>query len=132
MEFAIFIWLTSFIPGIKLGIEIVCLVVLAYIFARICHAAFNSDTDYTKKYRPEKYQAAMQVWKFKWIKWPATFCVLLYVIASALPEQKTMYLMAAGYASQKMVQSEAAEKVVKIINLKLDEYLQEAEKELKK
>lgn len=131
MEFAIFVWLTSFIPGIKLGIEIACLIVLAYISLRICHAAFNYD-DYTKKYQPEKYQAAMQVWKFKWIKRPVTFLVLLYVIASALPEQKTMYLIAAGYASQKMVESEAAEKVVKIINLKLDEYLQEAEKELKK
>lgn len=43
-----------------------------------------------------------------------------------------MYVMAGAWAGQKMVQSEAAEKVVKIINLKLDEYLQEAEKELKK
>jgi len=43
-----------------------------------------------------------------------------------------MYMMAAAYGSQQLVQSEAAEKVVKIVNGKLDEYLQEIEQKGKK
>ena len=53
-------------------------------------------------------------------------------IATLLPSEKTMYLAGAAYMGQKAVQSEAADKVVKILNNKLDEYLKEAEDKLKK
>lgn len=132
MELAVFIWLTSFIPAIKAGFLWICLAILVYIVCVVCHAAFNSDTDYTKAYKPENYRRAMEVWKFKWLKWPAISLTLLYVIAATLPTQKTMYMMAAGYAGQKTVQSEAADKIVKILNTKLDEYLKETEDKLKK
>ena len=45
-----------------------------------------------------------------------------------IPNQKTVYMMAGAYVSQKMVQSETADKVVKIVNRKLDDYLEEVEK----
>lgn len=51
------------------------------------------------------------------------FC--LGIVASLIPSEKTMYMMLAGYTTQSVVQSETADKVVKVINTKLDEYLAE-------
>ena len=48
-----------------------------------------------------------------------------------MPDQKTVYMATGAYLGQKVVQSEAGDKVVKILNVKLDEYLKEAEEKLK-
>lgn len=132
MEFALFVWLTGVIPSLKAGLILLSLPLIAYCGFKIIWALWSSDSGYTKKYEPESYSKAMEVWKFKWLKWPATVMVVLLTSSALLPSQKTMYLMAAAYGSQKMVQSEAADKVVKILNSKLDEYLKEAEDKLKK
>ena len=132
MEFALFIWLTGVIPSLKVGIVLLSLPIIAYCVVKMIWASCNSDSSYTKEYEPEDYSKAMEVWKFKWVKWPATVIVVLLTSSALLPSQKTMYLMAVAYGSQKMVQSEAADKVVKILNGKLDEYLKEAEDKLKK
>lgn len=132
MEFAIFVWLASVIPTIKSFLGFPVLLIVLYCGTKIVFAMFNSDTGYTRKYEPEHYKKAMEVWKFKWIKWPAIWVTVLSVTASLLPTEKTMYMMAAAYGSQKLVQSEAAGKVVKIINGKLDEYLEEMEQKVKK
>ena len=131
MEFALFVWLTGVIPTLKgfLLIPVAC--ILIYCAGKIIWAMYSSDS-YTEKYSPSSYQKAAEVWKFKWLKWPATWVVALSVTASLLPTEKTMYMMAAAYGSQQLVQSEAAEKVVKIVNGKLDEYLQEIEQKAKK
>lgn len=130
MEFALFVWLTGVIPTLKgfLLIPVAC--ILIYCVCKIIWASFSSDA-YTEKYRPSSYTKAIDVWKFKWLKWPAIWVTALLVTASLLPTEKTMYMMAAAYGSQQLVQSEAAEKVVKIVNGKLDEYLQEIDKSVK-
>lgn len=132
MEFALFIWLTGVIPSLKVGLVLLSLPIIAYCVVKMIWASCNSDSGYTKEYEPEDYSKATEVWKFKWVRWPATVIVVLLTSSALLPSQKTMYLMAAAYGSQKMVQSEAADKVVKILNSKLDEYLKEAEDKLKK
>lgn len=57
---------------------------------------------------------------------------LLCVSAVALvivPTEKTMWMMAAGYATQSVYESEAGDRVRRIINLKLDQYVEELAKE---
>lgn len=51
----------------------------------------------------------------------AVFCLGFFTIT--IPSEKTMYMMAGAYATQSVVQSETMQKVVDIINLKLDEEL---------
>lgn len=57
--------------------------------------------------------------------------LLLIFVANIIPSQKTMYLMAGAWAGQAVVQSETADKVLKIVNGKLDEYLNDVEKSVK-
>lgn len=52
-------------------------------------------------------------------------------ISTIIPSEKTMYLMLAGYTSQQVLQSETGNKIVKVINAKLDDYIDEITKEKK-
>lgn len=132
METMLFIWIASVISQIQFVVGGICAVIAAYCVGKIVHAMFNSDYSYTKRYEPEQYEKAMEVWKFKWLKKPAFVIILLGLTVSIIPSEKTMYMMAAGFAGQKVVQSETADKVVKILNSKLDEYLVEIEEKTKK
>ena len=131
MEFAIFVWLASVVPSLKVILWCPVVIVLLYAACKTINAIISSDAEYTKKYAPEEYAKAMEVLKFKWIKRPALFVTMLVVISTILPTEKTMYMMAAAYGSQKLVQSEATAKVVKIINSKLDQYVDEIEHKVK-
>ena len=53
--------------------------------------------------------------------------LFILALATILPSQKTVYLMAGAYMTQKVVQSETGDKVSKILNSKLDEYVKEIE-----
>lgn len=50
---------------------------------------------------------------------------LFAILSSAIPSEKTMYMMLAGYAGQQALQSETAAKVQKLIDVKLDEFTNE-------
>lgn len=70
--------------------------------------------------------------KFSDFKGSLTKCTLTVfcaaILSSAVPSEKTMYLMLAGYTAQQVVQSDTGDKIVKVINAKLDEYIEEATK----
>lgn len=132
MELALFIWVANVLPSVSVLFVLIMVLIGLYCLIKILWASCNSDCEYTKKYMPDSYAKAMEVWKMKWIKKPAAAVIIIGVIVSLIPTEKTMYLMLAGFAGQKVVQSEAADKVVQIINKKLDEYLVEAEKKLNK
>lgn len=131
MEFALFVWLASVIGGISSFLHGfgVCLLVAisAWVFLN-----FISRGEYEKKYKPEVYENAGNHLKSKLWKFGVFLSVMLMFIASILPSQKTLYIMAGAYAGQQAIQSETAGKVVTIVNSKLDEYIAEAEKSLKK
>ena len=132
MELALFIWVADVLPSVSVLFVLIMVLIGLYCLIKILWASCNSDCEYTKKYMPDSYAKAMEVWKMKWIKKPAAAVIIIGVIVSLIPTEKTMYLMLAGYTGQRIVQSEAADKVVQIINKKLDEYLVEAEKKLNK
>lgn len=87
---------------------------------------------YARKYEPENFvQAGLNLKSKGWKRW-VWGGVIFLVFSSLLPSEKQVYIMAAGFMGQKLVQSEVSGKVVTIINQKLDSYIEEAEKTLKK
>lgn len=123
MELALFVWFASIVGNISFVLGGVALALLMIIVSDIIvTGAHNGVYEDKKKYPFQK----------TWGKWCTAIALILSVVVGMIPTEKTMYFMAAGYASQKVVQSEAASKVVKILNGKLDEYLKEAEDKLKK
>ena len=129
MEMALIIWLAGVVTPLKTFILLAVVGICIFCLAHTLSAHLNSDT-YTRDYNPEKYGEAKEVLKFKWVKRYVISVVLLSVTYSLIPAQKTMYLMLAGYVGQGVVQSEASGKVVKILNKKLDKYLENADDKL--
>lgn len=114
MELALFVYLAGIVSGIKF---ILAMIFMLGIFAFIvfCIFIFN-QTDYHKK----------EFSSFKAVVRNSLVALLVTVFTAALiPSEKTMYLMLAGYGAQQSIQSETAAKVLKVIDKKLDEYLQE-------
>lgn len=122
MEFALFVWLASVIHTLS-GFLVWCAILLglAVIADLINTASHNGVYSHKKKFPFQKV----------WGKWCTAGALLLALIASIIPSEKTMYAIAAAYGAQQVVQSETADKVLKIVNGKLDEYLVEMEKTVK-
>lgn len=57
--------------------------------------------------------------------------IVLSLVTSIIPTEKTMYLMLAGYASQAAVQSSIGQDVIQILELKVKEQLKELQPKTK-
>lgn len=123
MEFALFVWLASVIHTLS-GLLGFCAILLglAVVADLINTAAHNAVYSHKLKFPFQK----------TWGKWCTTGALFLALLTSIIPSEKTMYAIVAAYGAQQVVQSEAAEKVVKIVNGKLDQYLEEIEQKVKK
>lgn len=131
MEFALFVWLASVIGSVSSFLNGLGLCMLVSICAWV-FLNFTSRGEYQKEYKPEVYENAGNNLKSKLWKFGVFIAVMFMFLASVIPSQKTLYIMAGAYAGQKALQSETAGKVLTIVNSKLDEYIAEAEKSLKK
>ena len=122
MELALLVWFASISQTVGHAFSFVgffasAVTVVGYgvwtVFAK-------SDKDFTK---PPKKRYAIPL---------IMVSLTIWFIGLIMPDQKTVYMATGAYIGQKVVQSEAADKVIKILNNKLDEYLKEAEDKLKK
>lgn len=123
MEFALFVWLASVINTLS-GVLLFCAILLALVVVADLINTLSHNDVYSHKLK-FPFQKT-------WGKWCTAGALFLALLTSIIPSEKTMYAIAAAYGAQQVVQSEAAEKVVKIVNGKLDEYLQEIEQKVKK
>lgn len=73
-------------------------------------------------------EAAPSPFKSKTGKWLIAICLMCSFTATLLPRERTVYLMAGAYMGQTMLQSEAGQKIGKIVNKKLENYLEDLEK----
>lgn len=112
MELALLVWGISMLDGV-----IGMLLVIGALSIVICIIYFISKTEYPTT--PILY------------RWPILYvCISLisFLIANAIPSEKTAYIMIAAYATQKIAQEPATEeiskKVLTIINQKLDGYIE--------
>lgn len=58
-------------------------------------------------------------------------CVSAMVLSAMIPDQKTIYYMGGAYVGVKAVQSETGNKVVEMINKKIDQYITEMDQGVK-
>lgn len=120
MELALFVYLAGIAGNLRDVLLFVCFVSFAVlcVYAIIIGVGCNEG-----------------MWKFserlKSLRNAVISVFSLGIFTAAIPSEKTMYLMLAGYTTQQVVKSETADKVVKLINAKLDEYIIEINKEKK-
>lgn len=112
MELALFVWLASIVGGVANLLGFMSIVLTGVIIMALAHSFIEEKP-------------------FKLRSWVVPVLVVCGLISVLLPSQKTMYLMAGVWAGQAVVQSETADKVLKIVNGKLDEYLNDVEKSSK-
>lgn len=147
MELAFLVYAISLLTGlatITILVAIVCALAAAVLFL---NSQFSQD-EYTSnleasdvatyeetknryKNKADRIKAKMDRFYANFKRFSAVAIVAL-VIAVLLPSEKTAWIMVGAYATQKVVTSpgmqETGDKVVKIINNKLDEYLVEGVK----
>lgn len=126
METALFIWLASnigYLSGWLGGVATAAFFLNGGLWVIYCLCHLDATEENRNKFKKFNFRTA---------KWTIPFAVFLTLLTALLPSEKTLYLMAGGYFGQQVVQSEQVGKVVKIIDIKLDEYLKEAEEKLTK
>lgn len=113
MELAIFIYLANFVGKLHTALWFGVVLFMASAFA---HAMWCEDQRMVYGKTDVKYS-----WKYIWL---AFACVVGIV---GIPSERTMYLMAGGYATQKVgevvVQSEISKDILKILELKVKKEL---------
>lgn len=118
MELALLIYLA----GVT---ENVTFVVVAALMSILILYGFYAMFTLSEQNELPKYRRMFVLW-----------VVLLTSIATFTPDKETIYMMAAGYTGQKVVEnigsSEAVGKVQVILNNKLDEIIVEQQKKLSK
>lgn len=117
MELALLIYLAGVADSVNVA-AVVALMLILMLYG--CYAMITLSEQNEPKYR----------------RMFVVFVVLLTSIATFTPDKETIYMMAAGYTGQKVVEnigsSEAVGKVQIILNNKLDEIIVEQQKKLSK
>ena len=121
MELALLVWFASVSQSVGNAFSLIGFFASAVTIVGygMWSVAARGDEDFVK---PPKKRYAIPV---------IVLSVSMWIIGLIMPDQKTVYMATGAYLGQKVVQSEAGDKVVKILNVKLDEYLKEAEEKLK-
>lgn len=125
MEAFIFVWVAGIVDKVVALFSFVGFYIIVLTFGTYTIRYFNWADSYrepdVEKKPPFKFHAKLILLGF-----------VFAVVAAILPSERTLYLAGAAWMGQKVVQSETSDKVVKILNSKLDEYLKEAEEKINK
>jgi hypothetical protein len=141
MEAAIFFWLAGIAEGISStlsvvgGISFLVGLILCIVYA-VNRGSTVTDWDWSPDYKSKTYTLepdstaiwANAMWKTRIPKMLLLASAITLPLALCIPPKQTIYLMAGGYLGQQVIQSDTAEKVMKIINQHLDEQLQKMTK----
>lgn len=123
MEIAFFIYLAS-----KTGVITITLLTLSCICAGFLVVFTLNVCDRRSKVsdeEEEKHKYPLSQWHGKLLLFTA---IVLAVAGALVPNERTMYLMAGGYMGQKAFESETTARIIRIINNKLDSYMEDIEK----
>ena len=136
MDLALLVYGISLLSGISVffGSMMFALVTATIIsFIHFCSWKFNSteyswdlNSDGTLKTKV----AASREFTLKVLKYCSVATVFVGVITIFIPSERTAYMMLGAYAAQKVSQDphaqEVGEKIMKIANAKLDQYVEDA------
>lgn len=134
MELALLVYIISFISSLTALLIVSAIASLATLVVSWIVVIENQDHDYQSTSRHERNAKTRDSAK-KYKK--AAFIVLIVTgfVSTVIPNEKTAYMMVAAYAAQKTVENpdviRVSGKVLKIIEDKMDTYIDEAEKAVK-
>lgn len=111
-----FVWFASVVPFLSVVIGGAALVMLIALGVWFIATALHNETNRPAK----KYPIA-----FSGGKWLLALGMVMSLFWAVIPSERTVYMMGGAYIGQSVVQSEAADKVKKILEAKLDEYVDE-------
>lgn len=125
MELALFVYIAGVVGQLSSVLGLICgITILILAFSTYAKIAWKSTVG-------ESHSSDYKTFYKKIVVICLSIIIPCGVLKILLPSEKTIYMMAAGYSAQTVAQSETAEKVLKIINGKLDEYLVDMEKSVK-
>jgi hypothetical protein len=123
MELALLVYAISLISNFQFLVG-----VLIGVFLMAAGGLFITSSDWTSNKEEEKYFR-------KWSKLFLIFAFSLSFVFATLPSEKTMYVMVGAYATQKIAENPDVQrlsgKTLKVIEDKLDQYIEEATKPAK-
>ena len=105
MDLVLFIYLASVVDGITMLVFILGFVLIGV--SCVLSVAIFSDNLKDHIFN-------------KLFKYALTTAIILFVVGTLLPSERTMYLMGGAYIGQQIIKSDTMDKVSDIINLKLD------------
>lgn len=141
MELALLIYVITMLPqishflvAITISLTIVAIGLCMVWAFHLEEPSFKTESELAKR---RETVAKINPWLKKVITW----MIVINIINIAIPSERTAYMMVGGYLSQSIAQSEQMEKVLSesgkisnkiltIINSKLDTYVDEAIKEV--
>jgi general stress protein CsbA len=123
MNLAIFLYLVDILHNV--GVICIILLIISSITLLLTTSYYITNAE--QRYSTEVNNILLCKTIYKLII-PCWIVVLLGTVI--IPKQKTMYLMAGAYAGEKMIQSETGNKVLTILNVKLDAYVDEITKKV--
>lgn len=143
MELALLIYIISIFPQIShFLVMITTALVIVAIVLFVVWAVNIEEPSFTHESEIAKRREILAKIK-SWFKNIITWLIVINIINIAIPSERTAYMMVGGYLSQSIAQSETmgkvltesgklSNKVLTIINSKLDGYIDEAIKEVEK
>ena len=136
MELMLIVWAAEVLPAFfatLMSISIVTLVVscVTWIFLLID----GTPDNYSRQYDRPAYDLKIEQYKKmkKVVPWMVGVAASVVVFCQLVPHKSSsIYLMAGAYATQTAVTSESGKKIMKMIENKIEDALQETEKDIKK
>lgn len=136
MDLALLVYIISVLGSIgplltlMITASIVCLTT-CILFRHIDLSYEAWDSEKTRKYKEERRSGVD-----KWIRISFVCLILTSLLQVIIPSEKTAYVMVGAYATQKIAENdkvqETGQKVLTIINQKLDLYVEEGIETAKK
>jgi hypothetical protein len=136
MDLALLVYGISVVSSIKTPL-IIGTLLLGISFAGLTLAKLIHVTpsEYDRKYNMDTYTSNKHAID-KWWKTVGITAIIIAFFNVITPTEKTMYIMVGAYAAQKVSENDKvvvlSSQVLKIIESKLDAYIDDAEKEVKK
>lgn len=135
MDLALLVYLISVVTNLGDYLNISLVVVSVFLVASLIAIGVLGDVSYLSESRRLSMLESRKV-AIKYATRSVIAIIVIGLISAFVPSEKTMYVMVGAYAAQKVYESPASEKIaektLKVIESKLDSYINEASDTIEK
>lgn len=118
MELALLVWAADVLPSIAAFVIFLCISVLAVSAVAFMNTACSSYINDKEVSKLSKHLCIISL--------------VILLLAFLVPSKNTIYLMTGAYMTQSVYESEVGKKIVRILEIKMEEALVDMEKKSKK